>query len=70
MKGGEYVQNMDFRIAAKMAGVPLWQVAEHLRISEPTLYRRLRKPLDEQERKKLFDALNQITISRSVQSLS
>ena len=60
------MQNMDIRISARMAQIPLWQLAKQLNISEPTLYRHLREPLTDEERKSYFDALNQITTTRTI----
>ena len=45
--------NMDLRLEAKGAGVPMWKIAEHLNISEPTLTRRLRKELPDTEKENL-----------------
>ena len=42
------MENMGLRYKARGAGVPLWKVAEALCVSEATLTRMLRKPLDEE----------------------
>ena len=52
------MSNTDVRLAAKGAGVPLWKIADYIGISEATLTRLLRKPLDETIRKKLFEAID------------
>lgn len=49
--------NADIRFSARMAGVPLWRVAENLRIGEATLYRKLRQPLSESERQGFLRAI-------------
>lgn len=43
--------NLDLRETARKAGVYWWQIAEYLEISEPTLTRRLRHELPEEEKK-------------------
>lgn len=43
------LNNQDLRLFAKGKGVALWQVAEFLHVSEPTLTRKLRRELSEEE---------------------
>ena len=43
------MENMNLRRTAKAAKVPLWRIAEVLGISEPTMTRKLRRELDEDE---------------------
>ena len=45
--------NMDLRLEARGAGVPMWKIAERLNISEPTLTRKLRKELPDTEKAKI-----------------
>jgi transposase-like protein len=52
--------NDDIRLLARTKGVYLWQVAEQLKISEPTLMRWLRKPLTEDKKQAIIDAINKI----------
>lgn len=42
--------NDDIRMEAKKLGVKLWQIAEKLNISEPTMTRKLRKELSDEEK--------------------
>ena len=58
-------ENMDIRMTARMGAIPLWKLAKKLHISEPTLYRKLREPLDETERLKFYEALNQLMMEHS-----
>ena len=44
--------NTDIRETAKEKGVRLWEIAEFLRISDPTMTRKLRRELSETEREK------------------
>ncbi len=45
--------NEDVKLEARGNGVPLWQIAEKLGISEPTITRRLRKELNAEEKAKI-----------------
>ena len=56
--------NADLKTLAKTKGVCAWQIADELKISENTLYRMLRYPLDEEKRKAYIDAVNKIAESR------
>ena len=37
------LENQDIRNTAKEKGVNLWEIAEYLKISDPTMTRRLRR---------------------------
>ena len=50
--------NCDLRTAAKNAGVPLWAIADVLHISEPTMTRKLRRELDEDEKARLLGIIS------------
>lgn len=52
--------NSDIRTKAKTAGVFLYQVADFLGISEPTLTRKLRRELAEQDKETFFNAIDSI----------
>lgn len=52
--------NSDIRTAAKNAGVFLYQIAYAMGISEPTITRKLRFELSDEEKKPIFDAIEQI----------
>lgn len=52
--------NSDIRTKAKAAGVFLYQVADFLGISEPTLTRKLRRELAEQDKETFFNAIDSI----------
>ena len=49
--------NSDIRKFAKIHGVFLWQIAEKLNISEPTMTRKLRRELCVSEKKQMFDTI-------------
>lgn len=53
--------NCDLRTAAKNAGVPLWAIADALHISEPTMTRKLRRELDEDEKARILGIISALT---------
>ena len=54
------MNNQDLRTCAKEHGVFLWQIADALGVSEPTLTRRFRKELDSVERERILRAIERI----------
>lgn len=46
--------NIAVRKAAKRAGIPLWRIADELQISEPTMTRKMRKELVDEERERIL----------------
>lgn len=52
--------NNTIREKAKQAGVKHWQIALSLGVSEQTLVRWLRTPLDSGKTKKISDAIDQL----------
>ena len=52
--------NNDIRRLAKANDVPLWRVGEELRISDPTLTRRLRKELPESEKAMIREIIERL----------
>lgn len=58
------MKNRRIREAAKNAGVWLWEIAEHERVSEYTFYRRLRRELSEADTKRILDIIAQIAQGR------
>ena len=53
--------NKDIRAYAKENSVFLWQVAKAMGISEPTMTRRLRSELPEQEKQKYFCIIDELS---------
>lgn len=51
-------ENQTVRRAARAAGVPLWRVAAAIGVSEPTLTRWLRAPLQEDKEKRVIQNLS------------
>lgn len=52
--------NQVIRREARACNVPLWRIAVRLGISEPTMTRRLRKELPEEERQKILNVIHQL----------
>lgn len=63
------MNNSDVRTAAKNAGVFLYQIAAAIGISEPTMTRKLRFELTKDEKKSIFEAINQIAKEREKQEV-
>lgn len=61
---GNNLENLEIRFSCKLNGVRLEDLARTLGISEPTLYRRLRKPLTAEQRGKFLDAINKAKSER------
>lgn len=52
--------NTDIRLKAKENGVPLWKIADKLNISEPTMTRKLRKELSDEEKTKIIGIIAEL----------
>ena len=59
------VNNMDLRDYAKSKGVKLWQIAEKLNINDGNFSRKLRKELQDQEKKKIIMIVDEVANSES-----
>ena len=60
--GGDFqMSNQDIRRAAAGAGVKLWQIADALGISDCSFSRKLRKELPQEEKKKIFSIIEQLS---------
>lgn len=55
-----HVENAEIRNAARAAGIKQWQLADMLGISENTLIRKLRYPLDPEEQKQILVIIDEI----------
>lgn len=52
--------NNDLRLACKGAGVPLYMVADALKISDQTLFRNWRKELSQNEKDQIYRIIEEI----------
>jgi len=60
-------KNIDIRTAAKDSGVYLWEIAEKLGVSEPTLNRYLRKEMHDSQKAKFYSAIEQINLEHQAE---
>lgn len=54
------MNNKDIRLRARGSGVALWRVAEKMNISEPTLSRKLRHELSDEEKAKIYAIIEEL----------
>lgn len=57
----KFMCNMDLRQKAKEKGVFFWQIARKMGVSEPTMIRRLRFELPEQEKQKYLSIIDKLS---------
>lgn len=58
------LNNTDIRTAAKSSNVRLWELAERLHISEPTITRLLRRELPAAEKARIFSLIDEIAAEK------
>ena len=56
--------NTDIRTTAKEKKVRFWEVAEYLKISEPTMTRKLRKELPDREKQEIFKIIDELAAEK------
>lgn len=54
-------QNEQVRRAARVADVPFWKIAATVGVSEPTLTRWMRFPLDEDKETRIMTAISKLS---------
>ena len=54
------MKNQEIREKAKKCGVKLWQIADKLGISEPTMTRKLRHELADGEKQKILNIIHEL----------
>lgn len=54
------MKNKKIREAAKNSGIKLWQIAEKLGISEPTMTRKLRRELADEEQQRILNIIDEL----------
>ena len=64
------LSNNEVRKKAKEQGVRLWEVAEALNISEPTMTRKLRKELPTAEKERILSIIEDIASDRNTAVVS
>ena len=56
--------NSDIRSTAKTKGVRLWEIAEFLKVSDPTMTRMLRRELPNKEKQRFLSIIEEIASKR------
>ena len=56
--------NSDIRSTAKTKGVWLWEIAEFLKVSDPTMTRMLRRELPNEEKQRFLSIIEEIASKR------
>lgn len=56
--------NTDVRETAKKRGVRLWEIAEFLNVSDPTMTRKLRRELPADEKQKILAIIDEIAAAK------
>lgn len=56
------MENQDIRDHLRAKRIPIYRVAHKIGISEMTLFRWLRVPLSQEHRRKIVDAINEVTV--------
>ena len=58
--------NEEVRRAARVADVPLWQIAAKIGVSQPTMTRWLRFPLSTDKEERIMQAIQELALEREV----
>lgn len=58
--------NEEIRKSARISHVPLWRIAKEMGISEPTMTRKLRVELSEQEKNKMLQIIHKLAQEKEV----
>ena len=59
-------ENAEVRRAARIADVPLWQIAAKIGVSQPTITRWLRFPLPGDKEARIMQAIKELSQEREV----
>ena len=62
--------NSDMRSTAKTKGVRLWEIAEFLKVSDPTMTRMLRRELPNKEKQRFLSIIEEIASKRGQTEVS
>ena len=62
--------NSDIRSTAKTKGVRLWEIAEFLNVSDPTMTRMLRRELPNEEKQRFLSIIEEIASARGQTEVS
>ena len=62
--------NTDVRETAKKKDVRLWEIAEYLNVSDPTMTRKLRRELPANEKQRILAIIDEIAAAKHTLSLN
>lgn len=62
------LSNLDIRKKAQTKGVFLWEIAAALKISEPTMTRKMRAELPADEKSRIFNLIDSIAENKAAAS--
>ena len=62
--------NSDIRSTAKTKGVRLWEIAEFLKVSDPTMTRMLRRELPNKEKQRFLSIIEEVASKRGQTEVS
>ena len=57
--------NTDIRATAKDKGVRLWEIAEYLKVSDPTMTRKLRKELPDSKKQEILKIIEELAAEKA-----
>ena len=60
--------NAEIRVAAKNAGVCLWQIAERVGVNDGNFSRKLRRELSDQEKREILKIIDDLAAERVEES--
>ncbi|MBK6089809.1 hypothetical protein [Ruminococcus difficilis] len=58
------MNNLELRTKARKNGVRLWEIADRLGISEPTITRKLRRELPTNEKQRILAVIDEIAAAK------
>lgn len=60
------MNNLELRTKARKNGVRLWEIADRLGISEPTITRKLRRELPTNEKQRILAIIDEIAAAKKM----
>ena len=60
------MNNLELRTKARKNGVRLWEIADRLGISEPTITRKLRRELPANEKQRILAIIDEIAAAKKM----